>query len=221
MENKQDSCFFKGIKNNENEDDIKNSHLIYQSPIALNNFKKCNKESNLIFQSQSIFDESVVNKCIKQYEYNPALKQWDIGRKSQIHIENNGETYKLMQFHFHTPGEHILNGKSYSSEIHFVFESKNGLVFVIGFLIEIAKSTSTLIKNIIANKPFHIVKIDNYWSYSGSLTEPPFNQTVSWNVSSRILKITYQDFEKLIKEAKGSRPIQKRDGRDIVFALKC
>ena len=35
-------------------------------------------------------------------------------------------TYKLLQFHIHSPSEHTINGKYADSEIHFVFEYTEG-----------------------------------------------------------------------------------------------
>ena len=35
-------------------------------------------------------------------------------------LKVDGQTYKLLQFHFHTPSENEINGKRYDMELHFV-----------------------------------------------------------------------------------------------------
>jgi carbonic anhydrase len=40
-------------------------------------------------------------------------------------IVMDGAEYKLMQFHFHVPGEHRLLGKGWPMEVHFVHETPN------------------------------------------------------------------------------------------------
>jgi carbonic anhydrase len=37
-----------------------------------------------------------------------------------------GTMYQLSQFHFHSPAEDLINGKSTNLEIHFVNESADG-----------------------------------------------------------------------------------------------
>lgn len=39
----------------------------------------------------------------------------------------------------------------------------------------------------------------------------------SWNVSREILKITKEDLLILKRKSRNERPIQSRDGRDVVF----
>jgi carbonic anhydrase len=40
----------------------------------------------------------------------------------------SGKVYKLKQFHFHTPSEHHLNSEYFPAEVHFVFQSQEGIV---------------------------------------------------------------------------------------------
>lgn len=35
----------------------------------------------------------------------------------------NGDTFELLQFHFHHPSEHLLTGKAFEMELHFVHKS--------------------------------------------------------------------------------------------------
>jgi len=40
---------------------------------------------------------------------------------SNSYLTVNGETYHLLQFHFHTPSEHTVDGKRSAMEVHFVW----------------------------------------------------------------------------------------------------
>lgn len=44
------------------------------------------------------------------------------------------EKYQMLQFHFHAPSEHTLNGVSYPLEVHFVHSAPSGRLAVIGVL---------------------------------------------------------------------------------------
>jgi carbonic anhydrase len=45
----------------------------------------------------------------------------------------NGETklFKLLQFHFHSPSEHTINGRYYDSELHIVHSCNLKLILII------------------------------------------------------------------------------------------
>jgi carbonic anhydrase len=40
----------------------------------------------------------------------------------------------LLQFHFHTPSEHLLDGKPFPMEAHFVHVDSDGRLAVIGVM---------------------------------------------------------------------------------------
>lgn len=50
------------------------------------------------------------------------------------YIRLNGHRYELLQFHFHTPSEHQLNGFNYPMEMHLVHRDGQGHVAVIGII---------------------------------------------------------------------------------------
>ena len=39
------------------------------------------------------------------------------------HLIRGGKTYNLIQFHFHTPSEHHIDGEHFAMEVHFVFQA--------------------------------------------------------------------------------------------------
>src|SRR5207237_110843 len=51
-------------------------------------------------------------------------------------ITVNGETYSIEQFHFHTPSEHKIDGKSFPMEMHVVHKSSKRTYAVLGLMIK-------------------------------------------------------------------------------------
>ena len=58
------------------------------------------------------------------------------------YIEIDGVRYDLVQFHFHAPSEHTINGKRYPAELHLVHKSASGELAVVGVMFE--KGTENL-----------------------------------------------------------------------------
>jgi carbonic anhydrase len=183
---------------------------VYQSPIELSH------ELYHVFEieSQSEWD---CQSLIKS-EYDSQNKQWNV--TSEVKVINNGCEYKLIQFHLHQPGEHKVDGKTYPIEIHFVFEStgtQNPSMFVIGYLAKLNLKSSRLFRHLVSNKEFHLPNFKQHYTYAGSLTTPPFEINVNWNVVANILYITEKDLGQLKSKSKSARPIQSRNGRDIIL----
>ena len=125
-----------------------------------------------------------------------------------------GKTYSSRQFHFHTPSEHMIDGVTYPMEMHIVNvlkdsdEKKNPQYLVIGILFKMGRE-NTFIKeflNAIPREegkdtlPSGTVRFEDlfltlpkkedagYYSYKGSLTTPPYSETVHWIVKKYILE---------------------------------
>ena len=49
------------------------------------------------------------------------------------------EKYDLLQYHIHAPSEHVINGKTYPLEIHFVHGTPDGKLAVLGVFAEEGK----------------------------------------------------------------------------------
>ncbi|PWA38495.1 bifunctional monodehydroascorbate reductase and carbonic anhydrase nectarin-3 [Artemisia annua] len=73
------------------------------------------------------------------------MLRW-IGGAGHIHI--NGTEYQLNQLHWHTPTEHIINGRSYTYrfnlELHLVHQSTDGKIAVVGIMYKIGRPDSLL-----------------------------------------------------------------------------
>ena len=48
---------------------------------------------------------------------------------------SGNDDYRLLQFHFHAPSEHTINGKSADMELHLVHQNAMGDLAVVGVLL--------------------------------------------------------------------------------------
>jgi carbonic anhydrase len=53
------------------------------------------------------------------------------------------DDYKLVQFHFHAPSEHTVDGKSYDAELHLVHSNMLGEIAVVGVLLNASTNAKT------------------------------------------------------------------------------
>jgi carbonic anhydrase len=141
-------------------------------------------------------------------------------------------TYKLLQVHFHRPSEHLIGGKSFPMEAHFVHRADSGGLAVVGVMLSEGKPNATFGK-IVATMPAKegpAVKADaainpngllpaklGYYRYEGSLTTPPCSEVVEWLVLTDPIQVAAGDvagFTKLYPM--NARPAQ-RDNRRYVL----
>ncbi len=148
--------------------------------------------------------------------------QVDYDKGSSIRID--GERYELIQFHFHTPSEHTIDGSSYPMELHLVHKNKAGKLAVVGVMMVLGKynrllaplwenlpskeGTENLTQQI--DMSFLLPAGERTFRYPGSLTTPPCSESVKWNVLLSPISISNQQllaFRDIFK--KNNRPVQK------------
>ena len=61
-------------------------------------------------------------------------------------ISINGKEYDLVQFHFHAPSEHTIDGKPADMELHFVHKNGDGKLAVVGVLMKKGAENETIAK---------------------------------------------------------------------------
>lgn len=142
------------------------------------------------------------------------------------------EPYKLLQFHFHRPSEHLIGGKNFPMETHFVHQHASGGLAVVGVLMATGKPNAVFNK-VVATMPGKAgpaVKADaainpngllpanlGYFRYPGSLTTPPCAETVEWLLLTTPIQVAEADvagFAKLY--SMNARPVQKVNRRDVL-----
>ncbi|XP_076909523.1 alpha carbonic anhydrase 4-like [Bidens hawaiensis] len=149
-------------------------------------------------------------------------------------IEVNGSTHKLVQCHWHIPGEHTFDGKRYDAEIHFVHKNDKDQLAVVGVLYAIGepdpfieKLSESKFKEISAKgtdlgkvSASSITSSKKYFRYGGSLTTPPCAEGVTWTVAETVKSISKEQIESLkgpleAEFKENARPVQQLSGRTV------
>ncbi len=113
-------------------------------------------------------------------------------------IKVGNASYELVQFHFHTPSEHAIDGKVFPMVVHLVHKDAEGNLGVVGVMIAEGSGNpaiETIWKvmpkkageevsdsNISINASALLPQDRGYYSYTGSLTTPPCSESVNWMV---------------------------------------
>lgn len=145
----------------------------------------------------------------------------------------NGETYELLQFHFHTHSEHKLNGSDYPMEVHFVHKNEAtqklaviGVFFKEGaenhFLQPFIEHLPTVKDATFDDAATKFTVADclpsnrSYFTYGGSLTTPPCSETVTWLVMENPVEASAEQVKAFHElEHDNARPVQARNGRAL------
>jgi carbonic anhydrase len=190
-----------------------------QSPIDLRDGIKVNLEQISFDYHPSSFSE--VN--------NGHTIQVTVGGGNFITVGNT--VYELQEFHFHRPSEEKINGKGTEMVIHLVHRSAEGKIAIIAVLLERGQP-HRLVQTIWDNLPLEkfetvspAIVIDpsdalperrDYFTYMGSLTEPPCTEGVLWMVFKQPMQASPAQmalFSRLYPL--NARPVQPTAGRMI------
>lgn len=143
----------------------------------------------------------------------------------------NGRRFELQQINFHSTSEHTINEEVYPLEAHFVHQSQDGRVAVIGVLFKEGdenESFQAILEHIKQDEKNEVtVDIDleslipeskNYFHYLGSLTIPPLTENVEWYIFSEFVELSKEQIEKFQEYYHdNSRNVQPLNGRSILF----
>lgn len=126
-------------------------------------------------------------------------------------LKRGRSIYEMLQFHFHSPSEHRVEGKSYPMEVHFVHKNiETGALGVLGVFItegaendtfddlsdQFPKEAGKEVVDIMIDPTKFLPKKLDYWAYAGSLTTPPCTEIVDWMVAKEPIEVGADDIAK-------------------------
>jgi len=148
-------------------------------------------------------------------------------------ITLNGHSFDLKQFHFHTPSENHINGKSYPMEAHLVHADKAGNLAVVAVMFEQGDANSAMadlwkqIPKNVGDKHSLSSKVNvsnllpenkDYYRFNGSLTTPPCTEGVVWLVMKKSVSVSKQQIETFynVMHHANNRPVQAINARPVL-----
>lgn len=143
----------------------------------------------------------------------------------------DGVTYNLLQFHWHTPSEHLIEGEGTPLEMHLVHQSADGSLLVVAVFIVQGERHPELDK-VFAHLPetagqstavadFNLRKLLPEelasFRYQGSLTTPPFTEGVRFVVLEEAVELSRQQIESFLQlfPEGNTREVQPLNGRTV------
>ena len=196
-----------------------------QSPIDIRSAKPATDAPDLEFQYQPV-PLSLVNNG-----HTVQVNESDAGT-----LTIAGHPYKLAQFHFHTPSEERIQGRSYDLVAHLVHKDDAGRLAVVAVLFKAGHENAAL-KTVFDNMPvaagpehqvegvqFNVADLlpaqHGYYHFLGSLTTPPCTEGVAWYVLKTPVEASRAQIALLHKlYSHNNRPVQALNGREVVEHL--
>ena len=174
-----------------------------------------------------------------EFHYRPSpLTVINNGHTIQANVEPgssmtiDGETYELLQFHFHTPSENLVNHKSYAMEGHLVHKSNSGQLAVLSFFANRGPNNNALnpVWDVMPEKaryeavvttPFDVDELlptdRRTFRFNGSLTTPPCSEGVKWYVLMVPIQVSASQVSLFIDIiGENARPVQPLNGRRVL-----
>lgn len=174
-----------------------------------------------------------------QFNYRPSAGTVvNNGHTIEVDVEGDnalmvrGSTYKLLQFHFHTPSEEQVNQRSFAMVAHLLHRNAEGQLAVVSVLLDPGVA-NTLINQVWTYMPLDtqdrvrlpaglidlnelLPKDRRYYQFMGSLTTPPCTEGVLWLVFKQATPMSREQirlFTQLFPN--NARPLQALNGRAV------
>ncbi len=139
---------------------------------------------------------------------------------SELTLTIGDAEYRLVQFHFHAPSEHTLDGEPYDAEAHLVHEAEDGELAVVGVFLEEGEPALPLVDAVLDSAPENAgdeVEIEgeasplellgvldassataaSYFTYPGSLTTPGCSEGVRWILMQDVTPVSSAAIDRL------------------------
>ena len=198
-----------------------------QSPIDIHSGKK-----KLLSEPDNTSIEFNYQSAPLEVVNNGHTIQVNYPKGSSVKID--GQKYELLQFHFHTPSEHTVEGEAYPMEVHLVHQNRSGEYAVIGLLLKEGQDNQLMkkiwkeipttgvtktVSDISVNASSFLPANQTHYSYRGSLTTPPCSEGVRWYVMKEPIEASQEQIEQFRAIYKlNARPVQPLHGRVIQIA---
>jgi len=143
------------------------------------------------------------------------------------------KTYALVQFHFHAPSEHTVDGEHFPMEIHFVHQADDGALAVLGvpvaegapnagiapLLAQVAQAPGTAATiRMPVDFAEHVFTggVTGIYHYSGSLTTPPCSEGVNWYIRQTPTELSKEQIAEFTEVYDhNNRPVQALNERTL------
>ncbi len=192
-----------------------------QSPVDLSSFIEAELPP-IAFDYKPGGHEVVNNGHAVQVNYNAG---------SSITIDST--VFELKQFHFHSPSENTINGKSFPMEAHFVHADAKGNLAVVALMFGEGASNKVLEKvwpqvpqgeedKASLATPVAAAELlpsdRDYYRYSGSLTTPPCSEGVRWLVLKKVATASKAQIDLFTKTVghPNNRPLNPVNARTVL-----
>ena len=194
-------------------------------------------------QSQSPVDVASVSEQDLNnisFHYQPsAVNILNNGHTVQVnydpgsYIELDNTRYDVVQFHYHAPSEHTVDGESFPAELHIVHRNADGNLAVVGILLKEgtenaayqpfisnlpAEKTDVKDAGVTINAMDLLPSVGTTFRYSGSLTTPPCSEGVNWLLMTTPIELSAQQLTALdtLFEGGNNRPVQPINDRTLI-----
>jgi carbonic anhydrase len=154
--------------------------------------------------------------------------QVDYPNGSYVNID--GVVYELIDFIFHMPSEHTINGYTFAMELQLVHQNSQGQTAIVSLLINGGDNNSSL-EPIWANMPappYNWTEVNGFdasdllpsdvraYKYIGSITTPPCTENVLWIVMAANSEMSQNQLDAFSSKYPGNaRPVQPLNNRII------
>ena len=178
---------------------------VQQSPInIISSNARCSNSDLLQVTLNTSFASEIINNG-HSYECE--------GEASKILWTSSGSSipFEAAQYHFHAPSEHTIDGRRYDLEVHIVHSVSSDYQYVdtltrslavIGILFEVDERAPAhpFLSAFESHTPGEEFEVNlqqllpigdrpQFYSYPGSLTTPPCNETVNWFLLANVQKM--------------------------------
>lgn len=180
-------------------------------------------------------------RALRMYLTRPrgAASEVNTGHTIQVNhaggdtLEIGGTPYALVQYHFHAPSEHTVDGRQFPMEVHFVHQAADGRLAVVGVLLVDGQDNPALeatwshmprqkgaeasLEQAQVAMEGLLPAVRTAWRYEGSLTTPPCSEGVEWLVMNTPVEVgagQIARFRAIVHD--NHRPTQPLNGRVVL-----